>query len=461
MFLKKNSRQERFLRNMTLVALPSRLAHALRNMTGSAESFSARRKEGYGHRKIDVVNWWLLLRTLVAVFFLGTALAQSVPRARPSPPLATVPFELAVNHVYVQACLSSSRRLSTLIDSGAPQTMIDRPRSIQFGLAMSGDIPVPGFGSQEPTVGQKTTINRISVYGAEWNNFAALSVPLDFFSQLVGHATDAVIGSDLLSKYVVEVDYLNRVLRLYDPVTYVEPREGCQLPLLWDIYPMVHAQLIDRDDKLVDAVFILDTGSNFLLFTKSFGDAHSDLPIAGKTIDAPTRKMLSGVTRLRVGRVRAVKLGECIVQGPIVLLSQDHSGLGANFQVGNQTISGSIGMNILQQFTTILDYRHHLVTFKRNTNKDSEFQYDMTGIHILAGGSSFHEFTIDQVLSVSPAERKGIRAGDRIELANDVPATQLTVDDLNNVFQRSGSLRLTISRNGKELKKKLKLKPLI
>jgi hypothetical protein len=39
-----NIGQERFLRNMALVALASRLTHALRNMTKSAESFSPRAK---------------------------------------------------------------------------------------------------------------------------------------------------------------------------------------------------------------------------------------------------------------------------------------------------------------------------------------------------------------------------------------------------------------------------------
>src|SRR5208282_5849930 len=39
-----------FLRNMALVALSSRLTHALRNMTKSAESFAPRKKGGYGHR---------------------------------------------------------------------------------------------------------------------------------------------------------------------------------------------------------------------------------------------------------------------------------------------------------------------------------------------------------------------------------------------------------------------------
>jgi uncharacterized protein YggL (DUF469 family) len=43
-----NISQERFLRNMALVALASRLTHALRNMSKSSESFSPRTKE---HKK--------------------------------------------------------------------------------------------------------------------------------------------------------------------------------------------------------------------------------------------------------------------------------------------------------------------------------------------------------------------------------------------------------------------------
>jgi hypothetical protein len=42
--LETNRRQEQFLRNIALVALSSRLTHALRNMTKSAESFAPRTK---------------------------------------------------------------------------------------------------------------------------------------------------------------------------------------------------------------------------------------------------------------------------------------------------------------------------------------------------------------------------------------------------------------------------------
>jgi hypothetical protein len=57
--LETNSRQERFLRNMALVALASRLTHALRNMSRSAESFSPRQKR-YGKKNMSEFNrLWL------------------------------------------------------------------------------------------------------------------------------------------------------------------------------------------------------------------------------------------------------------------------------------------------------------------------------------------------------------------------------------------------------------------
>jgi len=46
------SRQKNFLRNMALVALTSRLIHALRSMASSAEPFSARKKR-YGDRSLS------------------------------------------------------------------------------------------------------------------------------------------------------------------------------------------------------------------------------------------------------------------------------------------------------------------------------------------------------------------------------------------------------------------------
>lgn len=147
-----------------------------------------------------------------------------------------------------------------------------------------------------------------------------------------------------------------------------------------------------------------------------------------------------------------------MVENPIAAFSQDVVGIGGG---SVPEFSASVGMNVLQHFTTVFDYRHRLVTFTRNGGDNGIEEHDMTGIHVLATGSSFRDFTVDHILSESPAARSGIQVGDKIESANHRPASKLTLDDLDKLFRRRGSLRLTVSRNGKQLKKKLKLKPLI
>jgi hypothetical protein len=71
--LETNSRQERFLRNMALVALASGLTHALRNMSKSAESFSPRRKR-YGNKNMsEFSRLWFEYTERFGIDFLANA----------------------------------------------------------------------------------------------------------------------------------------------------------------------------------------------------------------------------------------------------------------------------------------------------------------------------------------------------------------------------------------------------
>ena len=53
-----HSDQERFVRNMAVVALASRLTHSLREMARSAETFSSRKKRHGGTDKSEFQRLW-------------------------------------------------------------------------------------------------------------------------------------------------------------------------------------------------------------------------------------------------------------------------------------------------------------------------------------------------------------------------------------------------------------------
>ena len=85
----------------------------------------------------------------------------------------------------------------------------------------------------------------------------------------------------------------------------------------------------------------------------------------------------------------------------------------------------------------------------------------MTGFHLIATGPGFHVFTVDQVMPTTPAEKQGIHVGDQIDSVDGTSSAELTLDDLDRIFRRSGTLHLKVRRDGKVLKATLKLKPLI
>lgn len=387
-----------------------------------------------------------------AVFLALKSLAQDIGVPKPT---AIVPFELVVDHVYVQATLNDSLVLSVLVDSGAPQTIIDRALSLQLGLPTLGEVLLPGFGNQHPTAAQRTLIDRLNLSRASLSTVHANSVPLNFFNELVGHATDGVLGADLFNKFVVELDYARQQLRLYEPDRYSDKDGDCRVPLLTDTYPRIRGEFVDSDGRIIEATFVLDTGSNYLIVTNSFFSLHPRLPRDSRTVDAPSRRLLSGYARMRAGRIRELRFGACKITNPVALFSQDPNGAGA----GTPDLSAYVGTSIFREFTTVFDYQHHLAIF--STNHLGARQYDMAGVHILASGSSFHEFKVDQVITGFPAERKGIVPGDIIQSANKIPASQLSIDALDKLFRKPGTLHLTIYRQGRQLKKRLRLKPVI
>lgn len=399
----------------------------------------------------------LRLLAVLAVF-IHPLFAQGIAQQQGSPPVAVIPFQDVAGHIYIDAKSGKSADLSVVVDSGAPsfvmsQRFFERSRAVATGSLRM----VPGYGESQPISIPITSSPFISLGGIAFKGLRSLVYPMDSFSSLVGHKTDAVIGSDLFSRYVVAVDYQARVLRIYDPTDYRAPSGECTVPLHVRGYPLVNARVLASDGKSVPATLALDTGSNVSVFTAAFSNSFPDLPSGGKTVQAPKRRIVSGITSFRAGRVRAIEVGRCTVHDPTIAFSQDTSGIGA----GSRLFSGTMGTNILSDFTTIFDYRSGFVVFIRHAAASRPDEYDMTGLHVLASGPGFHTFTIDQVMPKSPAKRSGVTPGDQIESVNHVPASRLTMDDLYRLFRKPGLLHLRVRRGQKRVNVVLRLKPLV
>jgi len=109
--------------------------------------------------------------------------------------------------------------------------------------------------------------------------------------------------------YVVEIDYANQVLRLYDPAAYSYSGSGQRLPLqfIWDDIPTVRAELLWRKTgQAITGVFLVDSRSEptAIWLTKAFSNEHPEFLSAHETIEVPNVVAVGGELSARL-RTRA------------------------------------------------------------------------------------------------------------------------------------------------------------
>jgi Aspartyl protease len=278
---------------------------------------------------------------------------------------ASIDIQLAGGLIYMQGSLNGSEPLWMMLDTGSSVTVFDESVSRSLGLGLRGEGNAYGPGEGSPQKLAFASHARLRFAGAELGDQTVATLPLDWFSREVGRSTDGFLGSNLFRKFVVEIDYANQVLRLYDPAVYSYSGSGQRLPLEFtgDNIPRVRAEVITPDGKSITGVFLVDTGSmTGLWLTKAFSDAHPELLSAEKTTEAASGVAVGGEIRFRIGRVPAIRLGEFVVQEPITKFSQNTSGLFAG-----RHLAGIIGAQVLWQFTVIFDYPHRQMILQPNT----------------------------------------------------------------------------------------------
>lgn len=297
---------------------------------------------------------------MVAVFLVFVSPAKGQGSASP---LAVIPFqEAAQGHIFVKATIDGLPNLSVIIDTGSPRFILSQRVYEQLKLPVVALAYEEGPDPRETsTPVLMTSVPSIAFHGFEIKNLRAVLSPLNFTQTISGVRTDAIIGGDLFSRYVVELDYTNKVLRLYDPAAYREPQSGCKLPLsLYDrMYPLVRAQIMAKGGKWVDAVFLLDTGDETPMLNKPFMASHPNLPI-----DRLSSKVIEGqsafyAAKFRTGHLLGIRLGACTISEPLVTLLDEPLGTAAGFD-------GGIGLSVFRQFTTIFDYPRGFVVFQKN-----------------------------------------------------------------------------------------------
>jgi predicted aspartyl protease len=365
-----------------------------------------------------------------------------------------IPFKLFNNEILFEMRVNNSAPLLALFDTGASISLIDSQRANSLGLNSQGEL---GASAQGGTV-SVALINGVTFNfpGAHISDRTVASTSLEPIEEGLGRKIDLVLGSDVIKRFVVEVDYANKLLKLHDPGRYRYTGRGQSIPLTIDKIPFVNAKIATAQGTFVEGRFLIDTGADGTVeLNRPFVEANRLLNNQ-KTIEA-SGAGLGGTQKTLVGRAKALQLGGFKLNNILVTFLQDSEGAGAD-----SDSAGLIGSEILGRFKVIFNYQRQQMILERSARFNEPYDRDMSGVELKSVDLSPKAFQITKVVKDSPADRAGLQEGDFIISVDGKDAALFDLNAINKMFKREGlDISLAIRRGEKALEVRLKLKRMI
>lgn len=393
----------------------------------------------------------LLTSLLILVFAVVCASPQIIPaaqKAADSAPLV-IPFELVTRHILIRGKINNSGPLWFIFDTGDKVAIVDLERAKSLGLSLQGEVKVGGAGAGT-LKGSTVRDASLTVIGVEGNpQPVVLAIPLDGLEPRFGHDIDGIIGADFIKQFVVEVDYPARVLRLHDKNKFVYSGSGEILPLTFvhGGHPIIDGEITVTGRPAVKGRFVLDFGSGAsLAFHTPFVEQQNLLAPSQKTISAMGAGGAGGKITGRSGRVAELRIRKFQIDNPLTLFSEDKRGAFASSE-----IQGNIGAMILSKFKALLDYGRDRIILEPNASFKDPIAPVSSGLKLIAEGSDYRTFRVDELLEDSPASEAGLQKDDVIVAVDGRPSPELTLSSVHETLEKPVPHKLSVRRGGQTL----------
>jgi hypothetical protein len=384
-------------------------------------------------------GWLRSLHGNMAGLHGSPADAAHAPHAAP----VVIHFDLVNRHILFPARVNGAGPLTFMLDTRDKSAVVDLDRAKALGLSLGKAIGVTGVGPGHATgaLVNAATVSLAGLPGFSQPVLAAL--PLAPLAGSLGRAFDGLLGTDFITRFVVEVDYLGHELRLHDPATWTYSGPGESIPVRLDAngHPVLDASITTSSGESITGRFALDLGAGSgLTLSTPFVAAHH-LPGAGvSTVRLLGVSGTGGAVAGRVGRLGRLTIGSLSLDDLLTVFAEDQAGSHASTE-----IDGNIGEAVAARFRLFLDYARQRVIFEPNATYAERPDDAQAGAAVRAEGANFETLRVVDVLERSPAADAGLRVGDVIQ-AMDGRSDGLTLTSLLDRFAREAPCPLTIRR---------------
>lgn len=363
-------------------------------------------------------------------------------------PIATLPFEIHLGHIYMKAKINDGRMLNVVFDTGASANLASEQVAEALGLKISGTQHVSGASG--PVSIKSSDRNKLWLgEDLTMTNETFLVMDLDHLGDH-DYPLDAVIGGNVLRRYVVELNFDERVIRIYDKKGYTAPSRYQQQSISLMPYgiPIVEGDFMVSGSETLTGPYLVDTGAALALRMNTPLVKENELIEKISPNYAYTSAALSNTATDYIGKVNSFSImGEKFDAVPI-RMAMVTSGVSSW-----NTVDGIMGLEILKRFNLVFDYSKQAMYVQKSKLFEAPFKNNMSGLKLKKRDGFLK---VEAVVENSAAAKAKVQVGDEVISVNG--SKNMTHDEFHAYMSRTKkSVSLEVRRDGKQVT--LQLKP--
>ncbi len=369
-----------------------------------------------------------------------------------------IPFEFIGGFIVVEVLYGDILQMNFILDTGASHNILFKKTANDLlGYKYTDTIKIGGANMDvqfEALVTRGVSLKLKNTKSVKRDVIVIKDNTLDL-ENILGKRIDGIIGGDFFKGLIVDLNFKKEKLVLHNPNTFVPNKKFTKHAIQVLNHKPYLSALISIDGQSDSLMFLLDTGASLTLLVHSNKKDKINVPM--NTIAGSIGNGISGELYGFIGMINNITFQDYHFNNIISSFQEIDSLLLLNEAVHRDGIIGNL---ILSRFHVVIDYMREILYLKPITNLEKEFKFDKSGMRIYAFGINLDEYFIKNVYLNTPASEAGILPGDRIIKIGFWPLRFCSLEEIIQRLQEEEgkTVKMTILRNGKKIKKKFKLR---
>ena len=187
-------------------------------------------------------------------------LPKGKPIARLKQGPVTIPFEFISGEIVVKASVNGGEPKNFLLDTGATQTILDSQIFSNLEVERDGNVSITtGSGSVDMGFAR---LDRFKMSDIDFSGMPVAVSDLSNFSKLMKFQPAGLIGANILTRFLVTIDYEKKEIILRDPEN-VKPPEGATIVKTRPALGSSGISIVGKIDGELEIPFLVDTGAAY------------------------------------------------------------------------------------------------------------------------------------------------------------------------------------------------------